>query len=65
MYKGKLRPEYGGNQVAVKVQRPGVLESVGLDVFIMRRAAVMFSKLPGVSGGQVAARCGGGAGRGV
>jgi aarF domain-containing kinase len=48
VYRGKLRPEWGGEEVAVKVQRPGVLESVSLDIFIMRRAALIFSKLPGV-----------------
>jgi aarF domain-containing kinase len=35
--------------VAVKVQRPGALEHVALDIFIMRRAAQLFSKLPGMS----------------
>ena len=50
VYRGKLRPEWGGEEVAVKVQRPGVLESVSLDIFIMRRAALIFSKLPGVRG---------------
>jgi aarF domain-containing kinase len=49
VYRGKLRGEYGSQEVAVKVQRPGVLESAALDVFIMRRAAVLFSKLPGMS----------------
>ncbi len=29
VYKGTLRPELGGGEVAVKVQRPGVLEQVG------------------------------------
>lgn len=28
VYKGTLRPELGGGDVAVKVQRPGVLEQV-------------------------------------
>ncbi|KAG1666030.1 hypothetical protein FOA52_006904 [Chlamydomonas sp. UWO 241] len=49
VYRGKLRAEYGGNEVAVKVQRPGVLGSAALDVFIMRRGAMLFSKLPGMS----------------
>ncbi len=49
MYRGKLRPEHGGTEVAVKVQRPAVLETVALDIFIMRRAAVLVASLPGVS----------------
>ncbi len=49
VYRGKLRQEFGGQQVAVKVQRPGVLESAALDVFIMRGGAMLFSKLPGMS----------------
>lgn len=50
VYRGKLRPEHGGTEVAVKVQRPAVLETVALDIFIMRRAAVLVASLPGVSG---------------
>ena len=34
MYKGKLRKS--GQTVAVKVQRPGVRESIALDVYILR-----------------------------
>ncbi len=49
MYRGKLRPEFGSAEVAVKVQRPGALESAALDIFVMRRAAVLFSQLPGMS----------------
>mmetsp|Transcript_16307 Transcript_16307/g.35263 ORF Transcript_16307/g.35263 Transcript_16307/m.35263 type:complete len:1034 (+) Transcript_16307:166-3267(+) len=49
VYRGKLRDEYGGTEVAVKVQRPSVLESASLDIFIMRRACVLFSKIPGMS----------------
>jgi hypothetical protein len=49
VYRGKLRPEWGGRQVAVKVQRPGALESVALDVYLMRRAAALFSSIPGMS----------------
>lgn len=47
VYKGKLRGAWGGAEVAVKIQRPGVLESVALDLFIMRRASIVFSQLPG------------------
>lgn len=49
VYRGKLRSEYGGAEVAVKVQRPGVVESASLDIFLLRRAAVLFSKIPGMS----------------
>lgn len=36
VYKGKLREAYGGAEVAVKVQRPGVLSQVSLDLYVMR-----------------------------
>ncbi|KXZ44555.1 hypothetical protein GPECTOR_65g173 [Gonium pectorale] len=49
VYRGKLRQEYGGGEVAVKVQRPAVLETVALDIYIMRRAAILVSSLPGMS----------------
>ncbi|GLC37542.1 hypothetical protein PLESTM_000600400 [Pleodorina starrii] len=49
VYRGKLRQEHGGTEVAVKVQRPAVLETVALDIYIMRRAAILVSKLPGMS----------------
>ncbi|KAG2484763.1 hypothetical protein HYH03_016417 [Edaphochlamys debaryana] len=49
VYRGKLRPEHGGTEVAVKVQRPAVLESVALDIHIMRKIAVLMSILPGMS----------------
>lgn len=49
VYRGKMRPEWGGTEVAVKVQRPGALENAALDIFVMRRAAVLFSMLPGMS----------------
>eukprot|EP00983_Pelagomonas_calceolata_P081626 1155635-Pelagomonas_calceolata.AAC.9 len=45
VYRGKLRSEWGGKEVAVKVQRPGALESVSLDIFIMRRAVTLFSQV--------------------
>ena len=50
VYRGKLRPEWGGKEVAVKVQRPGALESVSLDIFIMRRAVTLFSQVRGLVG---------------
>jgi hypothetical protein len=33
-------------QVAVEVQRPNVFQGAALDIFIMRRATLVFSKLP-------------------
>ncbi len=45
VYRGKLRPEHGGAEVAVKVQRPGVVDSASLDIFLLRRAAVLLSKV--------------------
>jgi hypothetical protein len=49
VYRATLCPELGGADVAVKVQRPGVLRAVALDLYIMRRAAVAVSALPEVS----------------
>lgn len=39
VYKARLTQRYGGGEVAVKVQRPGVLESVALDLYLMRSTA--------------------------
>lgn len=38
--RGRLQPEFGGGEIAVKVQRPGVLLSVSLDLFLMRYIAM-------------------------
>jgi aarF domain-containing kinase len=48
VYKGRLKPEFGGREVAVKVQRPDVLEQVCLDLYLMRQAAEAISALPDV-----------------
>eukprot|EP00775_Hariotina_reticulata_P008036 gene8036-8231_t len=48
VYHGKLLPQLGGKEVAVKVQRPGVLEGAALDIYVMRRALQIYCKLPGV-----------------
>lgn len=50
VYRGKLREECGGHEVAVKIQRPGVLERCSMDIFILRRVAVLLSMVPGMSG---------------
>jgi aarF domain-containing kinase len=39
VYRATLSPAYGGGEVAIKVQRPGVLEGVCLDLLLVRRAA--------------------------
>eukprot|EP01026_Neomeris_dumetosa_P041066 TRINITY_DN33986_c0_g1_i11.p1 TRINITY_DN33986_c0_g1~~TRINITY_DN33986_c0_g1_i11.p1 ORF type:complete len:932 (+),score=126.14 TRINITY_DN33986_c0_g1_i11:322-2796(+) len=42
VYRGKLRSS--GEQVAIKVQRPDVLEQVALDLFLMRKIATQVTK---------------------
>lgn len=39
VYRARLRA--GGREVAVKVQRPGVKESIALDIYILRSLAVV------------------------
>lgn len=36
VYRGRLTAAYGGGEVAVKVQRPGVVEMIAMDVYILR-----------------------------
>ena len=48
VYRGQLRGEYGGGEVAVKVQRPAVQESVALDLLLMRRFAAYAQTFPQV-----------------
>ena len=44
-----IRPVYCvPTQVAVKVQRPRVLASVGLDLYVMRKVAAALQRLPSV-----------------
>ena len=50
VYKGRLRPELGGDEVAVKVQRPAMLESIALDLYLMRSFALFAQRFPNVSG---------------
>ncbi len=47
VYKAKLRGS--GKQVAVKVQRPGVLETVSLDLYLARKLGSFLRLLPGAS----------------
>lgn len=44
VYKAKLRET--GESVAVKVQRPGVLETVSLDLYLAREVGLLLRKLP-------------------
>jgi len=39
VYRGVLTPAYGGGEVAVKVQRPGVRAEAGVDLYLMGRVA--------------------------
>ena len=48
VYRGVLVEALGGGEVAVKVQRPRVLASVALDLFLMRTAAILSRRLPQV-----------------
>ena len=47
VYRGRLRSELGGHEAAVKVCRPGVRESVALDLHVMRSVALAASAVPG------------------
>ncbi|MDY7007943.1 MAG: AarF/ABC1/UbiB kinase family protein [Cyanobacteriota bacterium] len=42
VYKGKLKT---GEQVAVKVQRPGLAENIALDIYILRTLAIWVHKI--------------------
>lgn len=44
VYRGRLHSRLGGDEVAVKVQRPGVLKSVALDLYLMRRLATVLDR---------------------
>ena len=47
VYKGRLKEN--GDVVAVKVQRPFVLETVTVDLFIIRNLGLVLRKFPQVS----------------
>jgi aarF domain-containing kinase len=51
VYQATLAPCYGGRTVAVKVQRPGILERVALDTLLMRQATEIVSSVPMYAGG--------------
>lgn len=46
VYKAQLRPLYGSGEVAVKVQRPGVLEQVSPSPWLYCGDAGLTAKLP-------------------
>lgn len=52
VYKGRLRET--GNIVAVKVQRPGVLEGISRDLFLLRQGARALQAIPSVNSDLVA-----------
>ena len=47
VYKGKLKSN--GDIVAVKVQRPAVLETVSIDLYILRRVGVALRSVPQIN----------------
>lgn len=47
MYKGRLKEN--GDLVAVKVQRPFVLETVTVDLFVIRNLGLFLRKFPQAS----------------
>jgi aarF domain-containing kinase len=49
VYRGVLRPEFGGTNVAVKVQRPGASESIALDIFLLRRLLAVVQRAAGIT----------------
>lgn len=49
VYRGFLKEEYGGKQVAVKVRRPGVYESIKTDIGLLRNTIGVVQKLAGIT----------------
>lgn len=49
VYRATLAAQYGGGEVAVKVQRPALRRSIALDLFLMRRLALFVRTIPEVS----------------
>ena len=50
VYKARVHDKFGGGDVAVKVQRPGVLQEAALDIYLLRRNCRMMSSLPFMHG---------------
>lgn len=51
VYQATLVGGFGGGTVAVKVQRPGILNGVALDTLLMRQATEIVSSVPMYAGG--------------
>lgn len=49
VYRGVLRPEFGGANVAVKVQRPGASESINVDIFLLRQVLGLVQRAAGIT----------------
>lgn len=49
VYRGILREEYGGKEVAVKVRRPGAYESIRTDIGLLRNTIGIVQKLAGIT----------------
>eukprot|EP00889_Picochlorum_renovo_P008621 jgi/Picre1/35651/NNA_003112.t1 len=49
VYRGVLKQEYGGKQVAVKVRRPGAYESIKTDIGLLRNTIGIVQKLAGIT----------------
>lgn len=47
VYKATLRSD--GSDVAIKIQRPGVLDTIALDVYLLRKAIGLVQKAAGIS----------------
>jgi len=47
VYRGTLKEEFGGTDVAIKVQRPNILENSSLDLFVIRKILLFIGSLPG------------------
>jgi aarF domain-containing kinase len=52
VYKARLKES--GETVAVKVQRPGVLEGICRDLYLLRNGAKLFQTIPNVRSNLVA-----------
>ena len=48
VYRATLAAQYGGGEVAVKVQRPALRRAIALDLFLMRRTAIIVRSIPEV-----------------
>lgn len=46
MYKGKLKT---GEKIAVKIQRPYVLETVTIDLYLIRKLGLFLKNFPNIS----------------